>query len=75
MSRTFSFKALRNPLVSIILTRESFGYKDAETSDGRVRANIDKWGSHILIIEWRGCCYICGSYQTTKSLVQNQLLN
>jgi hypothetical protein len=54
VSRTFSFKALRNPLVSTILTKESFGYKDAETSDGtRVKVDIDKRGSRILIIEWR----------------------
>ena len=55
MLRTFSFKALRNPLVSTILTKESFGYKDAEANNGmRVRADIDKRGSHILIVEWRG---------------------
>lgn len=50
--RTFSFKALRNPTVSTILTKESFGYKDAETSDGtRVRTKTDKGESRILIIE------------------------
>lgn len=68
MSRTFSFKALRNPLVSTILTEESFGYKDAETSDGtRVRADIDKRGSRILIIEWRGVVMSVGSYQVSRA--------
>jgi hypothetical protein len=43
---TFSFNALWNPLVSIILTRESFGYKPAETNDGaRARININREGS------------------------------
>lgn len=68
MSRTFSFKALRNPLVSTILTEESFGYKDAETSDGtRVKADIDKRGSRILIIEWRGVVMSVGSYQVSRA--------
>jgi hypothetical protein len=68
VSRTFSFKALRNPLVSTILTEESFGYKDAETSDGtRVRADIDKRGSRILIIEWRGVVMSVGSYQVSRA--------
>lgn len=56
MSRTFSFKALRNPLVSIILTKESFGYKDAETSDGtRVRTDTNRGSNRILIIKWWEC--------------------
>jgi hypothetical protein len=68
VSRTFSFKALRNPLVSTILTEESFGYKDAETSDGtRVKADIDKRGSRILIIEWRGVVMSVGSYQVSRA--------
>jgi hypothetical protein len=49
MSHTFSFNALRNPLVSTILTKEFFGYKDAETSGNtRIRANIDRLNSRIL---------------------------
>lgn len=60
MSHTFSFKALRNPTVSTILTKESFGYKDAETSDDpRVRADIDKANNRILINEWKGLLCLC----------------
>jgi hypothetical protein len=50
------------------LTEESFGYKDAETSDGtRVKADIDKRGSRILIIEWRGVVMSVGSYQVSRA--------
>jgi hypothetical protein len=34
--------------MSTILTKESLGYKDAETNDdARVRANINRYGSRI----------------------------
>jgi hypothetical protein len=53
--------------VSTILTKESFEYKDAETSDGtKVRSNIDKGSSRILIIDWRGVVMSVG-YQTKSS--------
>jgi hypothetical protein len=68
VSRTFSFKALRNPRVSTILTKESFGYKDAEMSDGtRARPSIDKGDSSILIIERRVIAMSVGSYQVAKT--------
>ena len=73
MSHTFSFKALRNPTVSTILTKESFGYKDAETSDGpRVRADIDKANNRILINEWKGVVVSVRSYQEPNKEVTRQ---
>lgn len=69
MSRTFSFKALRNPLVSTILTKESFEYKDAETSDGtRVRTDIEG-SNRILIIDCRGVVMSVGYQKSVVSLV------
>jgi hypothetical protein len=73
VARTFSFKALRNPLVSTILTKESFGYKEAETSDGmRVRADIAKENSRILIVERKDVVMLV-SYQTTSARVTTWL--
>lgn len=61
MLHTFSFKALRNPLASIVLTRESLGYKAAETRvDERAKITVNRWSSILGVGLGR---YSCDRYE------------